>query len=1554
MPENKVQIVVEVDAKTGQATIRQLGQEMEAVGRRGAAGFGQASAGVDRLSQKMSPAVGLATQLAGAVGAVGGVMVAKDVAMSAARYETLGAAMEAVGAHANYTRAEMDGVAAALQRNGIAMIESRAVLTRMTQAHIDLSKATGLARIAQDAAVIGNINSSEAFERMIQGIQSAEVEILRNIGLSVNFENSYKLLAAQLGKTSNALSEEEKTQARVNVVMAAGAGIAGTYEAAMGTAGKQILSMERYTADLGVKFGEVFQPSLTLIVEQLTQSLKDANHELDNKDNITGWGETFRSTVIAVEAEVIRLAMLLDKVGGTMTSGGMLLTGVGSALGIESSKSRFEAFAAANMEYEARYQAGDRALQALADKEVALQKTVQKTGAATQAARAAGGQAAKSQAETEQELANFERQQAAEREKASADHLKRKLLEIEEERTAELAAAKSRFKSTEDLARAERAVNSRFDAEADAAKRDAAAKATKGQASAMRELTKTMDDYRDAVMASLPEEQQAVAKVRKEYATYRESIEDGLKKHPELAGEATKAMAGLAVEEEKAVARTRERAAAGSDLARVTDAYNDAVMESLPEQERAVAEIAKRYDEARDAVWRWAVAQDAAGKSTEEVANEVERLYRLFNTRQAEATSKALEHQRDQADKTTEIWKHTYDNLQDLTADWIYDLEISWSSLGDLAWRTASQMVSAWAWSQASMTWSGPSGTVISGATQQPGGGSTGTALQGASLLSNLASGYSTAANMTYTWNGVSRLFGPGSTMGDALFAPSNAEMAADPFAYDAYAAGGGSNLFSSIPGGPGAWFSAYNAFNSFSEGNEVAGAGHTAAAIAAFTGNPLLALGIELGTTLLGGLFGEDENRFTLTELDSMQTAPADRSWDRYEGFQSMGQAGLWTQGNDWYQPIQDAYVQGRDKLTEAFNQQAASLKESMSDEAWTAFATALESETLDYSHTGNFYLSDAQGVLESAMRGFAQELDTMLTTALQAALPVISEELLSSDSFAILSGPAQQFVRDQLASGTVESVQQVSRYFDGLTAITAQIDQAVADHDLTEYEKNLRQINQQFEQWSGALEAAGVDLERYTTLTTYHNRALRDLANGYVSSTASALRAGLQTEVDRLNGNVDSARSRYLELLSEEAGKLDDLSDTLNSTIKSIRSARSKLYEKSQGLLPGDQQLRSIDAEIARIMAVALDSSDPKKAADALSQVESLADEYISVSEATRTDWRDYGRDLAKMNNLLASAEDQANTLKTGADDQLDALRGIEDAVNGAASQAMTLDEARQQYEQAVYELSSSNYPAMLAAMTDLYTPVTNIEALIGEHLTAIRELGAAMVAAGLTNQWVNVPGTNSMTWTSAGGATAVASQTSPPTSIRDLNVVGVNGAEFNMGLAADAAVKMMSAAMNEGPDAVNAAAHRILAVGKDVGLTMSDIAGATHWDLSAIQTWADANGVQRFATGGSFIVDGPAGVDNLTLPSMRVQRGEMVHVSRPDSLDGLRNDIRALLAAVERLTAATTSGDLSKARHLEKIKSILDLWDLTGNGKVPVTVQESVVIQTEAAPA
>ncbi|MFH2075393.1 MAG: hypothetical protein ABIJ57_08620 [Pseudomonadota bacterium] len=317
-----------------------------------------------------------------AIGAISGIV------MAAARYETLGVVMRVVGNNAGYTGAQVEAFAKGLERAGISMSGSRQALTRMAQAQLDLSKSAKLARIAQDAAVIGAMNSTEAFNQMVYGIQSANVRVLRTIGINVSFEESYQKVAKQLGRTAESLTVSEKAAIRLQAVLDAGPTIAGAYSGAMETAGKQLFSLERHFDNLKVLAGAAFTPALAEIIETITATVVDLNGELsgESKTAIAEWGTGFRISLISVEAEFTRVSMFIDKIGGSLTQMKALLFMPGTMLGIESSIKGYEAAIKANQEYQTRYETSDKALEALALKQIKLEESLTDAGKAATAA----------------------------------------------------------------------------------------------------------------------------------------------------------------------------------------------------------------------------------------------------------------------------------------------------------------------------------------------------------------------------------------------------------------------------------------------------------------------------------------------------------------------------------------------------------------------------------------------------------------------------------------------------------------------------------------------------------------------------------------------------------------------------------------------------------------------------------------------------------------------------------------------------------------------------------------------------------------------------------------------------------------------------------------------------------------------------------------------------------------------------------------------------------------------------------------------------------------
>ncbi len=199
----------------------------------------------------------------------------REVTTLAARYDTLGIAMNTAGITAGFSSAQMAGLQKSMEDTGISMLAARQSLVMMAAAQMDLGKSAELARVAQNVAIVAGLNSSQAFETLTQSIQTGQGIIAHHMGLMVNYEAAETRLARALGKTREQLTDSEKAQARMNEVMRLGAGYQGLYEAAMTTAGKQMKSMERYVENLQVKIGALFQPAFSAGVEFFTATLKD-------------------------------------------------------------------------------------------------------------------------------------------------------------------------------------------------------------------------------------------------------------------------------------------------------------------------------------------------------------------------------------------------------------------------------------------------------------------------------------------------------------------------------------------------------------------------------------------------------------------------------------------------------------------------------------------------------------------------------------------------------------------------------------------------------------------------------------------------------------------------------------------------------------------------------------------------------------------------------------------------------------------------------------------------------------------------------------------------------------------------------------------------------------------------------------------------------------------------------------------------------------------------------------------------------------------------------
>jgi len=213
----------------------------------------------------------LGVALIAGIGAFKAYSAIKEMTLLAARVEVLDVVVKQVGRTAGYSARQIDQVVEGVKAMGITTQAARIATTRMIWAQLDMAKATKLARVAQDAAVIANINSSFTLQQLIYGIVTYNPRILRTYGIMINMEQAIGKFAKQLGISTEEVTVAQKQQVALNEVLEFGSRITGAYETSMTKAGKQWVSMPRYIEEMQRVIGEHFLPVMTLLVKKMTQ-----------------------------------------------------------------------------------------------------------------------------------------------------------------------------------------------------------------------------------------------------------------------------------------------------------------------------------------------------------------------------------------------------------------------------------------------------------------------------------------------------------------------------------------------------------------------------------------------------------------------------------------------------------------------------------------------------------------------------------------------------------------------------------------------------------------------------------------------------------------------------------------------------------------------------------------------------------------------------------------------------------------------------------------------------------------------------------------------------------------------------------------------------------------------------------------------------------------------------------------------------------------------------------------------------------------------------------
>jgi archaellum component FlaC len=221
------------------------------------------------------------------------------------------------------------------------------------------------------------------------------------------------------------------------------------------------------------------------------------------------------------------------------------------------------------------------------------------------------------------------------------------------------------------------------------------------------------------------------------------------------------------------------------------------------------------------------------------------------------------------------------------------------------------------------------------------------------------------------------------------------------------------------------------------------------------------------------------------------------------------------------------------------------------------------------------------------------------------------------------------------------------------------------------------------------------------------------------------SAYISGLQEEIRILESDHEKAKSRYLELLKDE---LSILQDNLNSakstyldflneeiseqekTASALKSAISSLKDFRQGLIfdAGENvasfalgQMRDV---FGRAMGGDLEAFG--KAAETLAQ-------FVETSQQTSTTGQQFRMDAAIAARKALDLESSAEGQITEAEEQINLLQEVVDAINETTHSVQTMDQARANYEDAKRALDEADYQTQI----DLLTGANELTSSIAE---------------------------------------------------------------------------------------------------------------------------------------------------------------------------------------------------------------------------------------------
>jgi hypothetical protein len=265
MADQKLRYVIEFD---NASAVRGAGDTEKAINRIGESGQRAAMAagnGIDKMTTSMTGSVVQAQILFSVIErtAQAGKRLYEETLMQAAHSERQEAITRKLAETHGMNAASVMAQVKAIEQLGYTDDDAMKMISRMIAGNIDLSRATEIATKSKNAGAMSDQKAGDAFEAMLVAAESGMSRGLRPMQIFVNLQKAITDEQKSLGRE---LTESERRQFGLNLILKDATKLNGTWEASMETADGQMGKLRIDTEKLQDAIGKSFQDDLKAVV----------------------------------------------------------------------------------------------------------------------------------------------------------------------------------------------------------------------------------------------------------------------------------------------------------------------------------------------------------------------------------------------------------------------------------------------------------------------------------------------------------------------------------------------------------------------------------------------------------------------------------------------------------------------------------------------------------------------------------------------------------------------------------------------------------------------------------------------------------------------------------------------------------------------------------------------------------------------------------------------------------------------------------------------------------------------------------------------------------------------------------------------------------------------------------------------------------------------------------------------------------------------------------------------------------------------------------------